>query len=105
MVSFHIQQETIAETLCINRFDLIPVCKGQCYLESQLKNDDKQERNLPDIKLKDTQLFFAGAFEFKFVFHEPLLAVPIPHFKTINHLNTYIVSIFHPPKELPVFLV
>lgn len=105
MVSFHIQQETIAKTLCINRFDLIPVCKGQCYLEKQLKNDDKQERNLPDIKLKDMQLYFAGAFEFKFAFQKPLLAVPIPHFKTIKQLNTYIVSIFHPPKKLPVSLV
>ena len=54
MASFYIQQDYIAQNLCINRFDAIPVCKGQCYLKKQLKTNENQEKKK---KLKFLQIY------------------------------------------------
>lgn len=45
VTSFHINRNYIAENLCINRFDKIPVCKGQCFLNQQLDQDQKENKN------------------------------------------------------------
>lgn len=57
-VSFYANRNYISKNICINRFDLIPICEGQCYLTSQLKKSDKQEQKLPELKQKETQLFY-----------------------------------------------
>lgn len=57
-VSFYANRDYISKNICINRFDLIPICEGQCYLNSQLKKNDKQEQKLPELKQKETQLFY-----------------------------------------------
>lgn len=98
MASFYIQREYISKNLCINRFDAIPVCKGQCYLTKQLKENEKKEQNFPDLKQKEIQLFFQKNLSFEFpktIFEE--------RSNTINYKDNflsakYLFSVFHPPK-------
>lgn len=105
VLSFYIQQEVIAKTKCINRFDLIPICKGQCYLDKQLKNNDKQERSLADVKVKEVQLYLSFGVEFKFSSKSLVLQSPIPCFQKANDLNCYIANVFRPPEYLSFLTV
>jgi len=50
LLNFHYHRDFIAQNLCINRFDKIPVCKGQCYLEKQLKEKEEKEEKIPSLK-------------------------------------------------------
>lgn len=54
LCSFYLQQEYIAQNLCENRFDKLSMCNGQCYLEKQLKEEEKQEQKLPSIKQQES---------------------------------------------------
>jgi len=49
-LSFQLNRDYIESQLCINRFDTIPVCKGSCYLEEKIKED--QQHNDAPVKLK-----------------------------------------------------
>lgn len=44
ITSFHINREYIADNLCVNRFDKIPTCKGQCFLDDQLEKEDRESK-------------------------------------------------------------
>lgn len=51
ITSFQINREYIAENLCINRFDKIPTCKGQCFLNNELSQEQKDnKKNLTIIE-------------------------------------------------------
>jgi hypothetical protein len=57
VVIFHVQREYISQNLCVNRFDAIPVCNGQCYLDKQLQeNEEKQDQAL-DTRQSEVHLF------------------------------------------------
>jgi hypothetical protein len=98
LASFYAQRDYISKNLCINRFDAIPVCKGQCYLNKQLKENEKKEQNLPDLKQKEIQLFCQNNLSFEFpktILEERL--------NTLNYKDhflsaEYLFSVFHPPK-------
>jgi hypothetical protein len=88
--SFIINRDYISENLCINRFDKMPTCKGQCYLGNKLKENEKKEQKLPDFKTKEVQLFHQS-------FTTP--SVPLPY--CLNaYSNNYLTSIFHPPQAV-----
>jgi len=55
---FHLNKDYISENLCINRFDAIPICKGSCYLEKQLIENEQQQQDAPDFKLNGAALFY-----------------------------------------------
>ncbi|NSL87616.1 hypothetical protein [Chitinophaga solisilvae] len=57
VAAFYLNRNHIAETLCINRFDRIPVCRGACFLDSQLSQQERREEKAPDIKYKEMTLF------------------------------------------------
>ncbi len=44
ITTFHINREYISDNLCVNRFDKIPTCKGQCYLDDQLEKENKENK-------------------------------------------------------------
>ncbi|MFY0481214.1 hypothetical protein ACI6PS_01305 [Flavobacterium sp. PLA-1-15] len=99
LISFYANREYIAENICINRFDQMPVCKGQCFLNKQLKETQKQEQKLPDLKGKEIQLFIntleVAYNEPVFFFQETSRPDILPDFTLIKQLPS---SIFHPPK-------
>ena len=62
ITSFQINREYIASNLCINRFDKIPTCKGQCFLTKELnKEQNENKRNITTIE-KDS-IFIAPHFD------------------------------------------
>lgn len=98
LASFYVQRDYISENLCINRFDAIPVCKGQCYLTKQLKENEKKEQNFPDFKQKEIQLFFQNDLSFEFprtIFENRLNTL---HYKDNFLSSDYLLSVFHPPQ-------
>ena len=100
-IDFKINQDFIAEVLCINKAKPITVCEGQCYLSEQLKKAEEQEEKQAPVNLKErleVNYYYAySSFDF---------------FNTTGNdcgmLNTtyesgffdasYIAEIFHPPQ-------
>lgn len=58
LLFFKLNRDYIAANLCINRFDSIPLCKGSCYLEEQLRKNKQHEDKLPDLKTKEITLYY-----------------------------------------------
>lgn len=97
--SFYINRNYIAKELCINRFDEIPVCKGICYLEKKIADNDKETQKIPNVKEKDIQLYFYQQepieFSKKSIVENSKTTILK---KESNIKNTFLYSIFHPPK-------
>lgn len=97
--SFYINQDYITKNLCINRFDKIPLCNGKCVLTKQLKDNDKEEQKFPNVKEKEIQLYFycqeSIEFSKKITVENSKTAIIK---KDSNIKNTFLYSIFHPPK-------
>jgi hypothetical protein len=96
--AFKLNQDYIANTLCINRFDLVPICKGSCYLEQKLANNQEQQTKQPDLKTKEITLFYQQS--------ATLLATPLAiKNATVTYVayntrfipSTYLQSVFRPP--------
>lgn len=99
MTSFYLNRDYIAENLCVNRFDAIPLCKGQCYLEKELKkNEQRQEQHFPDLKQKEIQLFQPTFFAFQFT--KVLFLQEENHWSIEPEFNPseFQLSVFHPPR-------
>lgn len=99
IISFYANRTYIAENICINRFDKIPVCKGQCFLNEKLQETQKQEQKFPDVKGKEIQLF-CNTIDYSpnkplVFFQESPQPDSRPDFTLIKKLPS---SIFHPPK-------
>lgn len=58
ITSFQINRDYIASNLCINRFDKVPVCKGQCFLDKELGKEQKQSKKNPSAI--DKELIFVA---------------------------------------------
>lgn len=98
LAAFKINQDYIANNLCINRFESIPVCKGSCILENQLNKDQKQQQQIPDLKAKEISLFcqdYSSKLSFEAILYNTNIA--FPSFKTSFITSAYLESVFHPP--------
>ncbi|WP_413512391.1 hypothetical protein [Myroides odoratus] len=100
LTSFYINQTYIAENICINRFDAIPICYGSCYLQQELSQDSDNKRELPVFKSKEIQPLFS-----QFQGYEPYVVALVPtdqtvypsYHNTLTH-TTFIFSVFQPPE-------
>lgn len=99
-VSFYANRNYISKNICINRFDLIPICEGQCYLTTQLKKNDKQEQKLPELKQKETQLFY---LEERLQTRESCIRIIDANtnfFYFSDYSDAFIVNVFQPPRQV-----
>ncbi len=73
------------------------VCKGKCYLTSELKQQEQKQEKLPDLKQKEITVFIEDSPESTAsVNHFTILSVGFA--SETNHYNhDYLSSIFHPP--------
>lgn len=99
--AFKMRQDYIAGSLCVNRFDQLPICKGSCYLEKQLENDRNQQEKLPDLKFKEVTLYVVN-MQAKFEWPN---SVPheIPVYYTAPEgliSSSFHPSVFQPPDDL-----
>lgn len=100
LVSFYANRNYISKNICVNRFDLIPICEGQCYLTDQLKKNDKQEQKLPELKQKETQLFYLEELLPKDDSHVRMIAINPNFFYFSGYTDTFIVTVFQPPRQV-----
>lgn len=98
MAAFKINQDYIAANLCINRFEAIPICKGSCYLENQLNQDQQQQQKFPDLKTKEINLFCQNN---AIVLSTQVILlnsdISYPYFNTSFITSAYLRSVFRPP--------
>lgn len=98
MASFYAQRDYISKNLCVNRFDTTPVCRGRCYLTKQLKESEKKEQDLPEIKQEEIQLFIQSNISFecrKIIFRDTLSIV---FYEDNFPVSEFLFEVFHPPK-------
>jgi len=98
MAAFKINQDYIAANICVNRFDAIPICKGSCYLEVQLNQDQKHQQKFPDLKMKETTLFCKGNSIDSLtqtIFSKA--DVSYPYLRISFFTTNYLRSVFRPP--------
>jgi hypothetical protein len=95
--AFYLNRNYISNTLCVNRFEAIPICKGQCYLNKELKENEKQEQNFPDLKQKESLLFYQDNEAPGFISFEHQTIDSHTIYKAAIHATTFHTSVFHPP--------
>jgi hypothetical protein len=96
--AFYANQDYIARNICINRFDAVPICKGQCYLEKELKSDEKQQDKVPSVTYKEVQLFYENQITISFVKRICFIKKSYPILKKDGEESSYIFTIYHPPR-------
>jgi hypothetical protein len=97
VISFYIQRDYISKNICVNRFDAIPVCKGQCILSKELDKNEKQERNAPELKQKEIQLFSQQNFILNFIDEGEINENKITSYSSSTFSSVYLSSVFRPP--------
>ena len=100
LTSFYFNQTYIAENICVNRFDAIPMCYGSCYLQEELAQDSDKKTELPLLKTKEIQPLFAQA-----LFDHACDIVRIPDFVVHQTplvstlvVQNFVFSVFQPPE-------
>lgn len=97
LVEYLINEDYIAEFLCINKDKVELQCNGKCYLMQKLQEqNDEKKQNLPKIAMEEYPIgfvsFTAIVFQTKRVFNASIES---------NYLNRYSYQFcrnsFHPP--------
>lgn len=95
--AFYLNRDRIANTICVNRFETIPICKGQCYLNKELKENEKRDQNFPDLKQKEIPLFYRHNEMPDFVNVECHKIVSYAICEAVIRTAAFHTSVFHPP--------
>lgn len=100
-VSFKINQDRIAKTLCVQKEIKNNCCKGKCHLDKQLKEADKQEhKQLPNLLKEKYEVLYCQSFHQNFLLntHFKSSGERLIGFYHIFYSSYYIGDIFKPPK-------
>ncbi len=101
LVDYLVNQDFIAEFLCINKEKVELNCKGKCYLMQQLqKQQDEKRANLPRIAMEDYPIGFASLLYFQKEEKETRIDL-----RTLNSYKNhydflYSYQSFHPPASI-----
>ncbi len=104
MASFYYNQTYIAQNICINRFEAIPVCNGSCFLVSELRKNEPTEGNTsipnsgPSTKIIESFIATFPVINFTSCFKIIKETKSFVNFYTCRISNERLFSIFHPPK-------
>jgi hypothetical protein len=97
-MTFKVNQEEIAKTLCVLRAQKFNTCNGRCVLEKELKKvaeKEKQESSI--LKEKQEIVYTQTASEYNFT---PITSIEKTKM-TVSHYcekpKSVAFSIFHPP--------
>jgi hypothetical protein len=99
VIDFKVNQNYIAQVLCINKDKPVLKCNGSCHLSKQLKTTEKnEEQHIPQSLKTFMALFFNVSIEnVKTTFGNVKLKSHFtPYFLWFS--NSTIHSVFHPPK-------
>jgi len=100
VTSFYINQEFIANNLCINRFEAVPTCNGKCVLANELSVEAEKEQQIPNIKNKEIQPLFHIVRNLKeYIISTQYHAQPeYPEYKPNLNLSQLVFPVFQPPE-------
>ncbi|MAU15066.1 MAG: hypothetical protein CMH46_05945 [Muricauda sp.] len=91
-----VNQDYIAEYLCVNKDKPMLNCNGKCYLSKMLQEEqNEKQQNLPAIDLKEYPIGFVQILllDLPVKFHKKN-GLPILH---VGEPRQFIDFIFHPP--------
>lgn len=99
-VSFKINQENIAKTLCVKKEVKNNTCQGKCHLKKQLDKAEEEQKQVPtNTKEKVESLYCHNQLPFDFlkqtVFDEKQ---SLNRYRTDFFISYFITDIFRPPK-------
>lgn len=95
VISFNLNQDNIAKTLCENKATPSKHCRGKCFLMKELKKENQRENKLPSQTKNETETLFCKEIETKKV-TSISFAVCYPFYSTLLHTGT-LQGIDHPP--------
>lgn len=101
VVSFKINQDTIAKTLCVKKEIKGNTCQGKCYLKKQLdKTDEEEQKKVPTAqKVKYEVLYCHFAKPYDFLKHIDIYLSKLNSaYNNSFYTSSFITDIFHPPK-------
>ena len=96
--SFYINQDYIANVLCINKDNVAMKCNGKCYLTKRIKDQENTENKLASVlkEIKDVSGFLSSSSLISFI---PTCFT----FQKQNSIYSYksypspLMDIYHPP--------
>ena len=100
-VSFKINQDTIAKTLCVKKEIKGNTCQGMCHLKKQLdKADEEEQKQTPTSSKEKVEVLYCynqTPFDFlkQTVFYE---IRSLGKYKSNFYASSFITDIFRPPK-------
>ena len=100
LIDFKINQDFIAEMLCINKEKPMSSCNGKCYLSEQLKKvEEQEEKQAPTNKKERLEVLYCYV---KKSFNFPSFANNYKSKLNLAYENelydsSFISEIFHPP--------
>lgn len=101
LIDFKINQDFIAEVLCINRGKPMSTCNGKCYLSEQLKKAEEQEEKKAPTSNKERLevIYYYTKSSFDFLFYTDYFASKLnPACVDEFYTSSFIDDIFRPPK-------
>jgi len=100
LFEYVIDQDYIAEFLCINKDKVELQCNGKCYLMQQLdKQNEEKKANLPRIAMEEYPIGFIDFLSVHLIEKKIITNVISKHYT--NHYNfLYSGQSFHPPTVL-----
>ena len=91
-----INQDYIAEYLCINKDKPEMDCNGKCYLMQKIQQENEEKKqNLPAINLKDYPIGFVNILSLQF--HTTLVFKKESFTHPDLYSNSFFASVYHPP--------
>lgn len=98
IISFHVNRDYIAENICINRFDKIPTCKGQCFLNAELNKEQKENKTNITVVEKDT-VFIVPTYEIvPFTRLTKISSNKVTSLCQASHYTSFLFHIENPPE-------
>lgn len=101
LIDFKINQDFIAEVLCIDKEKPRSTCNGKCYLSEKLKKaEEREEKKAPTSKKERLEvIYFYAKSAFNFLFYRDLFKGHLnPACVDEFYKSFFIADIFRPPK-------
>jgi len=97
LIQFHIQRAYIIKTQCINRYRPMMHCDGKCVLAQKLKQQEKKEKQNPDLKM-DARHEVVSSRSFFSTLVLNIISTPKKYFLfSDNRTADRPADFFHPP--------
>lgn len=101
LIDFKINQDFIAEVLCINREEPMTMCSGKCYLSEELKKaEEQEEKQAPTNKKERLEVVYnySGSAFGLLLGTDCFLSKLNPATGDEYYTSSFIANIFRPPK-------